>query len=204
MFEKTCALIAKATISCSNRIFWIIRKTFVEPYWKSEFKQYGSNVSIGKHCSFIPSHIEIGDDVQIGDYASFISSISIIHIGNHVMFGPHVTIRGGNHRIDVLGRYMKELTEADKLPENDEDVYIEDDVWIGCNVTILKGVRIGKGSVIGAGSVVVKNVPPYSIHVGSAPMREWARFSNEEITEHETAIAARKDSRREKNAKKIF
>lgn len=82
------------------------------------------------------------------------------------MFGPNVTIRGGVHRIDIIGRNMVGVKESEKMPENDKDVFIDDDVWIGCNVTILKGVHIGRGAVIGAGSIVVKDVPPYTIHVG--------------------------------------
>lgn len=119
---------------------------------------------------------------------SFIASIATIHIGNHVMFGPNVTIRGGDHRTDIIGRYIKSVTPSEKLPENDKDVYIEDDVWIGCNVTILKGVRIGRGSVIGAGSIVVKDVPPYTIHVGCPAVFEKRRFTDEEIKQHEKIL----------------
>ena len=46
-------------------------------------------------------------------------------------------------------------------------MFIEDDCWIGGNVIILPGVRIGQGSTIGAGSVVTKDVPPFSVAVGS-------------------------------------
>lgn len=80
---------------------------------------------------------------------------------------------------------MVDISEKEKLARNDKDVFIDDDVWIGCNVTILKGVHIGKGAVIGAGSVVVKDVPPYTIHVGNLSVREKRRFTDEEIAEHE-------------------
>ena len=140
---------------------------FLVPYYKSKFSKVGENVRIGKNCEFICSHIEIGNDVHIGDRASFIASIARIHIGNHVIIGPGVTIRGGDHRFDVIGKYMMEIKDSDKLPDNDLDVYIGDDVWIGCNAIILKGVHIGEGSIVGAGSIVSRNVPPYTIHVGN-------------------------------------
>mgnify|MGYP004520505857 FL=1 len=83
---------------------------------------------------------------------------------------------------------MKEIKECEKDSQLDQDVIIEDDVWIGCNVTILKGVHIGRGSVVGAGSVVTKNIPPYTIYVGSHQPFTKPRFSSEEIIEHEKLL----------------
>ncbi|MBQ7799060.1 MAG: antibiotic acetyltransferase, partial [Oscillospiraceae bacterium] len=99
-----------------------------------------------------------------------------------------VSIRGGNHRTDIVGKYIKDVTEKEKLPDNDQDVIIEDDVWIGTNAIILKGVKIGRGSVIGAGSVVTRNVPSYTIHVGSHGIFEKERFTKSEIEEHERIL----------------
>lgn len=44
---------------------------------------------------------------------------------------------------------------------------IGDDCWIGGNVTIMPGVTIGKGCTIGAGSVVTKDIPDFSVALGS-------------------------------------
>ena len=180
--------ILKAIAFVYNGVCRGVRRMTVNVYQRGMFKKCGKNVTIGRHGSFIYKNIEVGDNVAIGPYASFLASVAKIHIGNNVMFGPHVTIRGGDHRIDMVGRTMFSITEKEKLPENDKDVYIEDDVWIGCNVTILKGVRIGRGSVVGAGSVVAKDVPPYTIHVGVHPPYEAKRFTDEEIKEHERIL----------------
>lgn len=59
------------------------------------------------------------------------------------MFGPGVTIITGNHRMNVIGKYMTELTDAEKEPSDDQPVEMEGDNWVGANVTILKGVTIG-------------------------------------------------------------
>ena len=115
-------------------------------YQLSQFAEHGDHVSVGHGCDFIPSHIHCGHHVYIGPHASFMASIAHIHIGNYVTFGPNVTIRGGNHRTDVVGKHIYEITEAEKLPENDADVYIEDGVWCGCNAVILKGVRVCRGA----------------------------------------------------------
>ena len=158
---------------------------------KAQFAECGDYVYVGHNCDFIPSHIHCGHHVHIGPHASFIASIAHIHIGNYVMFGPNVTIRGGDHRIDVIGKHIYDVGRAEKLPENDKDVIIEDGVWVGCNVTILKGVRVGKGAVVAAGSVVTKEVPSYAI-VGGVPAKVLKyRFSTEEIQKHEVELLLR-------------
>lgn len=107
------------------------------------------------------------------------------------MFGPNCTIRGGDHRTDVLGKHIYEVSDLEKLPENDKDVHIEDGVWCGCNVIILKGVTIGRGAVVAAGSVVTKDVPPYAV-VGGIPAKIIKyRFTEDEIIKHEQLLKTR-------------
>ena len=112
----------------------------------------------------------------------------LIYIGNHVLLGPNVTIIGGDHRIDLVGRFIDTVSDDEKLSENDRDVHICDDVWIGGNVTILKGVTIGEGAVIGSGSVITKDVSPYTIHVGIHEPYEKARFTQDEIVKHKQLL----------------
>ncbi len=165
-----------------------IVNSIIKRYQKASFASCGDDVYIGSDCRFTLKNIHVMNKVYIGDYCSFISSISKIYIGSNVMFGPHVTIRGGNHKIDVVGKYMIDIKEDEKSPDNDQDVLIQDDVWIGTNVTILKGVTIGKGSVVGAGSIVAKDIPPYTIHLGNHKILQKVRFTEEQIIEHERKI----------------
>jgi len=79
------------------------------------------------------------------------------------MFGPEVSIHAGNHTSTLVGRFMFDIEEHEKLPEDDRDVVIEDDVWVGTRAIILNGVRIGRGAIVGAGAVVAKDVPPYAV-----------------------------------------
>ena len=180
----------KVIASLFNKFYGLINRVKVV-LQKAEFAEHGNNINIGRNCNFIAKNIHLGHHVHIGPYASFISSIAHIYIGNYVMFGPHVTIRGGDHRIDIIGKHIYEISEAEKLPENDKDVIIEDGCWIGCNVTILKGVTIGRGSVIGAGSLVTKSIPPYSIAAGVPAKVLRERFTEEEITLHEKILKER-------------
>lgn len=150
------------------------------------FKRHGTNVFIGYGGSFAYDHIELGNYVYIGPHATFMAAISTIKIGNKVVFGPHVKIMGGDHRTNVIGKYMYDVKE--KQPNNDLDVIIEDDVWVGTNVIILKGVTVGRGSVIGAGSIVSRSVPPYSVVIGNPGRVIKTRFAPEQIVEHERLL----------------
>lgn len=180
---------------CLYKFIWFFFSFLESSFWYvkrklqlSQLEKCGQNVWIGRNCHFNGKYIKIGNDVSIGKGAIIQSTNSKIIIGNHVMFGPNVSIHGGNHRIDILGRYMKSIKLNEKRKGiDDDDVVIDDDVWIGANAIILKGVTIGKGSVIGAGVTVYKSVPSYSI-VTSAEMKIRPRFSSEEIIKHENLL----------------
>jgi acetyltransferase-like isoleucine patch superfamily enzyme len=151
------------------------------------FKSYGKSFRFepfGSWFSF--KSISVGNDVYIGPGAKLIAQNSFIKIGNKVLFGPDVTIRGGDHNTKIIGKYMYDVHE--KLPENDQGVTIHDDVWIGTRAVILKGVEIGRGSVVAANAVVSKSVPPYSIVAGiPAKTIKW-RWEIDDIIKHEQAL----------------
>lgn len=84
---------------------------------------------------------------------------SLVVIGDRVQIGTGVSIFSAGHDTSVLSRQ--------KFVEFGHPVFIEDDCWIGGNVVILPGVRIGRGSTVGAGSIVTKDIPAYSVAVGS-------------------------------------
>jgi maltose O-acetyltransferase len=155
----------------------------------------GRFASRGDHFNFDPDgtysyeSIHVGHHVNLGARPTLLAARSTIRIGNHVMFGPEVTIRGGNHRFDLVGRYVDSIGDDEKRPEDDRGVVIEDDVWVGGNATILGGVTVGRGSVIAASAVVTKDVAPYSV-VGGNPARVIReRFTREEAAAHDAILA---------------
>lgn len=187
LLNKIC-LVLWFLISLFEKAFWFIKRNVQ----LQRFRHCGENVFIGRYCFFTGETILINNDVYIGEGCRFQSVSSKILIGSHVMFGPNVSIHGGDHRKDLLGKYIKEIRQSDKIPINDQDVLIEDDVWVGANAIILKGVTIGEGSIIGAGSVVTRNVPPYSILVGTKSQKIFSRWTEDEIIRHKTIINLRK------------
>lgn len=157
--------------------------------YRSRFERIGANFSFDPHGVYSYENISVGDNVNLGYRPIIIATRSKIRIGSNVMFGPEVTIRGGNHRTDIKGRPMIDVRDEEKVPANDPGVTIESDVWIGTRAILLAGVTIGRGAIVAAGAVVTRSVAPYSI-VGGNPARLIAmRWSPEEIAEHERLLA---------------
>ena len=164
-------------------------KFIVSPINRSALGGYGKNVTFGRGLKMSGSkNVYIGNNVSIGEDARFMCTRAKIILGDNVMFGPGVTCITGEHRTDMIGRYMISVTNNEKRPEDDRDIIFEGDNWVGANVTILCGVTIGEGVVIAAGAVVTKDVPPYSI-VGGVPAKVIKmRFTAEEVAEHKRLL----------------
>ncbi|BAY80866.1 hexapeptide repeat-containing transferase [Calothrix parasitica NIES-267] len=113
--------------------------------------------------SLYDTHIIIDENAYIGPYV-VIAGTGDIKIGKNCLIAPHCGIFANNHIFSDPTRLIEEQGTTSK------GIVIEDDCWLGHNVTVTDGVKIGKGSIIGAGSVVNKNIPPFSIAVGT-PVR---------------------------------
>lgn len=162
---------------------------FLTLYYRTQFKSHGRNFSFDPFGVYSFSTITVGDNVNLGYRPIILATKSEILIGDDVMFGPEVTIRGGNHRIDIVGRTMISIKDNEKRDIDDQGVIIENDVWVGTRAIILSGVVIGKGAVIAAGAIVTKNVPPYAIVGGNPAKIIKYRFSNDDIKKHETILS---------------
>lgn len=174
-------------IEIPNAIFHCVK---IQIYKKIGFNCCGNNVTIGRNFSVSgASNILFGNNVSIGVNSLFMTTRAKIIIGDWVMSGPHLTIITGNHRTDLVGRYLMSVKDSEKLPENDSDVIIEGDNWIGANVTILKGVKIGEGSIVAAGSVVTKDIPAYEIWGGVPARFLKKRFDEETLEEHRRILS---------------
>ncbi|MDR3292628.1 MAG: sugar O-acetyltransferase, partial [Clostridiales bacterium] len=102
--------------------------------------------------------------VHFGDgvYANFNLTLvddADIFVGNHVLFGPNVTVCAATHPLDPELRL--------RAASYNKPVTIGDNVWVGMGSLVLPGVTIGENSVIGAGSIVTKDIPPNVLAYGS-------------------------------------
>jgi putative colanic acid biosynthesis acetyltransferase WcaF len=122
----------------------------------------GSNVKICSSVRIIgDGKLSIGDNCWIGPQCLLSSSFPAeIKLGNNIDIAPKVYIGTGSHEIDMIGKHS--AGKGISL-----DILIEDGVWICTGALLLPGVIIEKKSIIAAGCVVTKNVPKYSLAVGS-------------------------------------
>lgn len=165
-------------------------KIIISPIKKKAFGKCGTEVSLGRHFEMYGAkNIYLGNHIGIGAHATFMTTRAKIIIGDHVMFGPNVTLITGGHTTNIIGRYMDTISNEEKSELEDSDIVLEGDNWIGANVTILKGVTIGEGAVVAAGAVVTKDVPKYAI-VGGVPSKVLRmRFTDEELQEHIASLS---------------
>lgn len=120
---------------------------------------------IGNDCYIEPPlHVNWGCHTHLGHhvYANFnlmLVDDGDIFIGNHVMFGPNVTLATAGHPI------MPQLRQEGM--QFNIPIRIGNNVWIGAGTIVLPGVTIGENTVIGAGSVVTKDIPANVVAVGN-------------------------------------
>ncbi|MCL4145079.1 UNVERIFIED_CONTAM: hypothetical protein GTU68_007960 [Idotea baltica] len=105
--------------------------------------------------------IVIGDDCVIHPFVHIGASLSVT-IGKKCLFASGVYVTDHDH--DWTNPDVPVIDSSKLLAA---PVVIGSGVWLGERVAILKGVSIGDGAIIGTGAVVTKDIPSYSIAVGS-------------------------------------
>jgi acetyltransferase-like isoleucine patch superfamily enzyme len=106
--------------------------------------------------------ISIGADSSVNK-GTVISSLERVTIGNGVRIGEYCSIRDNDHKISGRDRVLGSGFVF-------KPIVIGDDVWLGRNVTVMPGCVIGEGAVVGANSFVNRDIPAFTIAVGS-PVR---------------------------------
>jgi lipopolysaccharide O-acetyltransferase len=152
------------------------------------FIQVGEGFTTGFNCRFdafnnsnksanIDKLISIGKNVQINDYVH-IGAIEKVEIEDNVLIASKVFITDHNHGSYSGDYHDLPTVEPSKRLLYSKPVKICKNVWIGEFVSVLPGVTIGEGSIIGTMSVVNRDIPPFSIAVGS-PARVIKQFDFE-------------------------
>ena len=154
MFEMINLLIGRVFCLCFDR-----------PFYKYTLEKCGAEFKLGPKSNINrPANFTIGNGFFTGPYCYMSTSETAkVKIGDYVMFGPNVTLLGGNHNVELSETCMRKLPSR---PELDVGITIESDVWIGAGAIILDGAYISEGCVIAAGAVVNKRTEPYAVYGG--------------------------------------
>ena len=115
-------------------------------------------------------HVHFGDYVY-ANYGLTLVDDTHIYVGDHTMFGPHVTLATAGHPIDPE---LRRRGLQYNMP-----IHIGRNCWLGAGVIVMPGVTIGDNVVIGAGSIVTRDIPSNVVAVGN-PCRVLR-----EVSEHD-------------------
>lgn len=122
------------------------------------FSHLQSGCSVGKRCT-IGQNVYIGENVEIG---------SDVKIQNNVSVYEGVTLQDGVF-CGPSAVFTNDLTPRARFSKNKnyKKTLVKEGATIGANATILCGITIGRCAMIAAGAVVTKDVPDYTIFIGS-------------------------------------
>ena len=126
----------------------------------------GAMVNPPFYCDY-GSHIFVGKGF-FANYNCCFLDVGKITFGDNCLLGPNVCITTAGHPVHPAAR--------NTLYEYGIDVTIGNNVWLGANTVICPGVTVGDNCVIGAGSVVTRDIPAWSVAVGS-PCRVIRRIT---------------------------
>lgn len=116
--------------------------------------------------------------IIIGKYCAIANNCKIITLNHDYNFPA---VQGVFHKNYFNEKHPGEINKPPTKERTKGNVIIGNDVWIGEDVFISSGVTIGDGCCIGAKSVVTKNLPPYSICVGSPCKPVKKRYNDQTI-----------------------
>jgi putative colanic acid biosynthesis acetyltransferase WcaF len=105
-----------------------------------------------------PWHLEVGDNVWIGERA-WIDNFVSVRIGSSAVVSQGAYLCTGNHDWSDpgMGLMVKPIT-------------IEQGAWVGAFSRIAPGVTVGMNAIITLGSVLLKDAQPNGIYTGNPAM----------------------------------
>lgn len=124
---------------------------------RAKHLNFGENASIYNN-SYVYGDVKVGHNTWIGPY-TLLDGTGGLDIGDWCCISANVHI----YTHDTVDRFVSGGEE----PTQYAPVNIENNCYIGPNSIIRRGVTIGHHAVIGASTFVNKDIPPFSIAVGT-------------------------------------
>jgi len=117
---------------------------------------------IGRRCMVrrtafieIPWHLRIGDDVVLGDRV-IVYSLAMITIGDGTIVSQGAHLCAGDHDMDHPDWVLRR-----------NPISIGSNVWIAADAFVGPGVDIGDGVVLGARSAAFRDLPDWTVCLGT-------------------------------------
>lgn len=131
----------------------------------------GRNVRIRRTVEVeIPWHLEIADDVTIGDRA-ILYALGKIKLGRGCFISQYAHLCAGTHDYTRLDYPLL------RLP-----ITIGSNAWIAADAFVGPGITIGDGTIVGARSSVFTDLPAWVVAVGSPARPIKPRVAVDPIT----------------------
>jgi acetyltransferase-like isoleucine patch superfamily enzyme len=177
----------------------VIRNMIIPFVYKRKFRKSTISSDLGNSPLlddpvYIGENVTISQSVTVGRYTCVMEFTQISsncdYIGRYCSIARGCVIGTNHHPYHFLTTSSVFYTKVwgiagvkDRKKEMNagKKTTIGHDVWIGTNSIIMGGVDLGTGSIVGAGSIVTKDVPPYSIVVGSPARIIKYRFDEQVI-----------------------
>lgn len=172
-----------------SEVTWV---RYVAPYlvnFKNTKRKYYAKS--GKHTQlFGPLSLD-PSAVELDDYTRLQQGVRVINAGGKLVVKKFSAVGAGSiviasEHVPTVG--LPQFLSTLHINDVKATVVIEEDAWVGAGCILLSHSRIGRGAVVAAGSVVTKPVPPYAVVAGSPAKIIAARFTKEQIVQHERIL----------------
>lgn len=157
-------------ISFIQHVLSFIHRPFmVYGYYNRVTKQFLRDVRISSTVDIVNKRaFDVGDNVWINHYTR-IDASNGVKIGSGCQIGSSVGIfsHSSHNAIRLMGKEYMKYPKEKRIGYINKKTEIGEYTFIGSGTYVLAGVKIGKGCIIGTNSVVTKDIPDYSVAVGS-------------------------------------
>ena len=128
-----------------------------------KYTRFSSTVSVMNKCN-----MSIGDFVWVWHY-TILDATEGLDIGTGCQIGAWVGIftHGSENSIRLLGKEFVNIPNSMRDGYTRGKIEIGEFTFVGARSTILPGINVGKGCLIASGTLITKDIPDYSLVVGS-------------------------------------
>lgn len=173
----------------------------VESVDAKQFRAAGHHVDVVPNSTLVPKNIIAEDFTRIQNLNNMISFHGKLILKKYSCISSQCIIVPGMHTPTVgVPQYLSRLHVNDK----DGEIVVHEDCMVGAGSILLAHCELGRGSWIGAGSIVTRPVPPYAVVAGSPATIIGAKFTKEQILEHERILYPPEERMKETEIDELF